>query len=147
MVWADSVELSQGRRLRTDTPQTKQSLKPNWPHTKKLRRLDQEFKRKQKRNYDHRHRVKQLPDLPDDTGVWVTISEPPLAGRVVGKAEAPRSYVVNTAKGILRRNRSQLTSRRPNPDTSSPSDPPQTRETREPIKTRSRTGAPINPPD
>ena len=96
------AELSQGRRLRTDIPQTKQSLTPNWPHTKKLRQLDQEFKRKQKLNYDQRHRVKPLPELPDDTEVWVTTSEPPLAGRVMSQASAPRSYVVNTPNGMLR---------------------------------------------
>ena len=43
------------------------------------------------------YRVHPLPDIPDPTEVWITTdkskSTPDI---VVGKAEAPRSYIVET---------------------------------------------------
>ena len=41
-----------------------------------------DFKEKQKRNYDRRHRVRNLPDIPDDTGVWIQFETEALQGRV-----------------------------------------------------------------
>ena len=49
------AELSQGRCLRSDIPQVKQNLVPNWQYTKEFRRLDEEFKRRQKQYFDNRH--------------------------------------------------------------------------------------------
>jgi len=103
------AELSQGRRLRSDIPQVKQNLVPKWAYTKEFHRLDEEFKLRQKQYFDNRHRVKPLPDIPDDTDVWVTTDGQPVTGRVVTHADAPRSYVVNTSNGsTIRRNRSQI---------------------------------------
>ena len=137
-------ELSMGRRLRTDIPQVKQNLIPCWPHTKEFKEQDKEFKLKQTQNFDDRHRVKALPDIPDNTNVWVNTNNPPTKGRVVAHANAPRSYVVDTPSGAIRRNRSQLNVV-PQPAPSSDSTP--LRSTREPIMTRSRTGTSISPPN
>ena len=43
------AELSQGRRLRSDVPQTIQTLVPTWQYTKEFRRLDEEFNRNRNR--------------------------------------------------------------------------------------------------
>jgi len=132
------------RCLRSDIPQVKQNLVPKWAYTKEFHRLDEEFKLRQKQYFDNRHRVKPLPDIPDDTDVWVTTDGQPVTGRVVTHADAPRSYVVNTSNGsTIRRNRSQINVV-PNstpPSNSEPSEP-----IREPIMTRSRTGMKITPP-
>ena len=138
------AQLSQGRRLRSDVPQTKEHLVPHWSYITEFRRQDEEFKLKQKQNFDHRHRVKPLPEIPDDTEVWVTTDRQPVTGRVVTHATTPRSYVVNTSNSTVRRNRSQINVA-PNSTSSSSSNVPNP--IREPIMTRSRTGTPVAPPD
>ena len=43
-------ELLMGRRIRTDVPQVKKLLIPNWPHVKDFKSLDEKFKAEQKHN-------------------------------------------------------------------------------------------------
>jgi len=136
------AELLMGRQIRTVLPQTSQSLVPQWPYLTEFKRANDKFKEQQKRNYDNRHRVRNLPEIPNNTDVWVTTDGHNTSGRVMRMADTPRSYVVQTPTGNLRRNRHQL-----NPNLS-PTDPqPTTAGDRSPIMTRSRTGTPISPPD
>ena len=103
------AELLMGRRIRTDHPQTTASLMPQWSHVKNFRTLDEQYKRSQKRHYDLRHRVRELPPLPEDQPVWVETRGVLTPGRVLHAANTPRSYVVETPSGgQLRRNRSHL---------------------------------------
>ena len=88
------------------------NLTPNWKYLKDFRKCDEEFKGKQKRNYDTRHRVRQLPSLPQGTEVWVTTGNRQTRGHVTSSSNSPRSYIVNTADGQLRRNTQHL---RPTP--------------------------------
>ena len=99
------AELLMGRMIRSDLPQTQEALVPNWPYLSDFRKRNKEFKQKQKQDFDHRHRVKELPSLPD---VFVTTDGHNTSGRVVDTADTPRSHVVETPSGLLRRNRSQL---------------------------------------
>ena len=85
------------------TPSEKK-LVPQWPYLNGFRACEEEFKEKQKRDFDHRHRVKELPNLPDDSDVVVTTDGQLLPGRVVGPADAPRSRMVQTASGTIRHN-------------------------------------------
>ena len=89
--------------------------------------------------------MKELPSLPDNTDVFVETDGQHTSGTVVEPANAPRSHIVETQSGLVRRNRSHL---RVVPETQ-PSDPSTntTIPTRDPIRTRSRTGTPIVPPD
>ena len=138
------VELSQG----TDIPLTKDKLTPRWPYLVDFRREDAKFKRKQKKNFDKRHRTRPLPELPVYTEVWTTTNRQPTEGIVATHPITPRSYTVSTSCGTVRWNRSQLNvipqpnlQEKPTP----PQDPP-TQErtlTRSPIQTRSQTGTPI----
>ena len=64
--------------------------------------------RLQKEHYDQRHRVRTLPPLPEDQPVWVETRGFQTLGRVSLAFDAPRSYVVETASGQVRRNRSHL---------------------------------------
>ena len=110
-----------------------------------------EWKERQKSDYDKRHRVKNLTPLPDDQPVWVQTGDRQVAGRVIQPAATPRSYIVQTPSGQLRRNRSHLI---PRPEGSqmdtSESDPHDTPDsnpslTRR-IVTRSSTGTYVGPP-
>ena len=75
--------------------------------------------------------VRDLP-LPDDTDVWITSGDQPTPGRVVSAAGTPRSYVVDTPNGQVRRNRFHLNER--------PAEPEAAETVPEQIMTRSRTG-------
>ena len=92
-------EMLMGRRIRTTLPQTVTQLVPKWPYLLEVCQKEQSFKEKQKEFYDRRHRVRDLPALPSETGVWVTSGTPPVEGRIVGQAESPRSYLVETPSG------------------------------------------------
>lgn len=138
-------ELLMGRQLRSDLPLTTAKLTPQWPYLSDFRARNQEFKERQKRDFDQRHRVKELPDLPDDTEVFVTTGGRQTTGRVVRPAVGPRSYVVETPNGQITRNRSQLNIV---PTTDSNTPPTSTSpQHRSPIQTRSRTGTRIVPPE
>ena len=138
-----------GRRLRTSVPQTDKMLVPQWSYLKSFREVDRHFKGKQKENFDARHRVKDLPPIPNETDVWVTSESEPVSGKVVAPADRPRSYVVDTPSGQIKRNHSQLivvpsensesykTTQQPEVETS----PPRR------IMTRSKTGTAVNLPD
>ena len=135
------AQLLMGRQIRTNLPQLGEILSPSWPYLEEFRCKNKEFKNKQKRDYDQRHRATTLPLIPDDSNVWVTTGDRQVPGQVVTVANAPRSYVVNTSSGQIRRNRIHLN---PIPENrvqrSSPHQP------RSPIMTRTRTGTTIRPP-
>ena len=111
-------------------------------------------------NIFHQHRVRSLPEIPDDTPVWVTSGMRQIPGNTHHQAETPRFYVVNTHSGQFRRNHRHLTFRPHDTteslqnektsrerDSSTPMDNPGRVDNRSPIMTRSRTGAGVNPPD
>jgi len=98
------TELLMGRRIRTDIPQVKECFIPKWSHIENFRSLDEKYKRLQKEHYDQCHRVKTLPSLLEDQPVWVETRGLQTPGRVSHALDAPRSYVVETASGQVRRN-------------------------------------------
>ena len=53
-------------------------------------------------------RARELPDLHGGTEVFVTTGGQPTTGRIIQPSSAPRSYIVGTPSGSVRRNRSQL---------------------------------------
>ena len=138
------AELLMGRCIRTSLPQTDKQLTPQWPYLEEFRKSDQALKMRQKKDFDRRHRVHKLPDIPDNTNVWVTSGETPIQGQVQSSAGAPRSYIVETPTGSVRRNRSQL---RAVPDvphlTMTESTTPEPNR----VMTRIQTGTQIHPPD
>ena len=86
---------------------------PNWEHIQHFRTLDQKYKQAQKENYDRRHRVRNLPELPENQPMWVDsrVQSRLIPGQVSHSATTPRSYVVETPSGELRRNRAHLRTR------------------------------------
>ena len=53
-------------------------------------------------------RVQELPPLPEDTPVWVSTQGQQVPGTLRHVTNIPRSYIVDTPSGRLRRNRSDL---------------------------------------
>ena len=138
-------ELLMGRRTRSNVPLVKHSLKPDWKYLEGFRANNEKFKLKQKRNYDHRHRTKSLTPLPINSEVWITSGTEPVRGTVVANADSPRSYIVETPNGQVRRNREHL-----NIVPGSQEPPEQTQPRTQPrslVMTRMRTGTLIVAPD
>ena len=97
-----------GRRIRTTLPQVTQHLIPNWSFLKSFRELDNKYKSVQKRNYDRYHRARPLPELTEDTPVWIRTENSQQSGRIVSASGEPRSYIVSTPTGQVRRNRHHM---------------------------------------
>jgi len=53
-------------------------LIPKWSYLQKFRKQNDEYKGKQKRQFDKRHRVNELPMLSDDTNVWISSQGEPV---------------------------------------------------------------------
>ena len=144
------AELLMGRKIRSTLPMPTSTLVREWPYVKEFQQANEKFKQQQKADYDRRHRVQEIPEIPDNT-VLITTGGHPVAGRTVTMAETPRSYIVQTPTGEMRRNRSQLNIAPPTADTQTADHIPQTasrtdeEQARSPIVTRSRTGTHIAP--
>ena len=160
------TELLMGRKVRTNLPQAKEALIPNWPHLSGLKERDEEFKHKQKEHYDRRHQARPLSPIADNSEAWIMSESQPRTGRVIMQATTPRSYTVDCGNGEIRRNRYHLnpipsptpdntsrdsTSPIPSPTPASPQETSTDQSTPPPsprmIMTRSRTGTIIRPPD
>jgi len=90
---------------------------------------DKEYKKAQKQIYDQQHKTRPLDPLLPDAPVWIRIGDDELVtGYIISPAETPRSYIVSTPDGELRRNRYHLTERSP-------------------VMTRSRSGVTLRPLD
>ena len=124
---------------------------------------NQQFKQKQQKNFDRRHRV--CEQSKDRKSGSPTTDNHPSNGRVVTSAGTPRSYVVETPNGEVRRNRSHLNivpdhaNDRPEEDDTPANDSPEEEDTpknsatdrpgptQRRIMTRSQTGTAIVPPN
>ncbi|UYV73012.1 K02A2.6-like [Cordylochernes scorpioides] len=98
------AELSMGRRIRTTIPTpTKQHQPPNLKNLKNQEAIQRE---KQKYYFDRAKGVRELPPLEVNDRVWLTDLKTP--GVIISKADTPRSYMVDTPRGRVRRNRFHL---------------------------------------
>ena len=58
--------------------------------------LDKKCKKSQESCYNKRHRVKDLPVLPDQLPVWVETQGTQTPGQIQHRADTPSSYIVDT---------------------------------------------------
>ena len=100
------AELLMGRKLRTTLPVSPEKLRPSWPDLDEVQRKEKEYKHKQAVNFDRRHNAAPLTKLQPGDKVWVTDQK--TSGTVVETAGKPRSYIVETEKSTLTRNRKHL---------------------------------------
>ncbi|UYV66978.1 K02A2.6-like, partial [Cordylochernes scorpioides] len=104
------AELCMNRKLRTTVPISPVQLQSRIPDLENLEMREKNQRHKKKTHFDIHHRARELPHLDKGTRVWVRDLRVP--GVVLEDAGSPRSYIVNSPKGILRRNRFHLL---PNP--------------------------------
>ncbi|XP_061132648.1 uncharacterized protein K02A2.6-like [Syngnathus typhle] len=100
------TELLMGRKIRTTVPVIPSQLDPKGADLEDVKRKEQSYRQKQKLNFDKRHRAHTLPALQPGDHVWVKDMQQ--RGTVVSAANTPRSYIVETSGGNLRRNRYHL---------------------------------------
>jgi transposase InsO family protein len=98
-------QLLMGRILRSTVPSSREIRKPSIPDSKSLIAREKQLREKQKRNFDRRHGVRELPVLTEGDLVW--LSDRKERG-TVGEQIGPRSYEVETPSGSFRRNRRSL---------------------------------------
>ena len=145
------AELLFGRKIRDNLPQRPENFIPEWSYLSAFRGAEREYKGKQKTNYDRRHRARQAPVLEDSTPVWVSTDERQVPGTVITHSKEPRSYLVKTPSGEVRRNRQDL---RAIPTNGEKEGKLQNQDNEKldklrssPIQTRSKTGIVIKPPE
>ena len=101
-------QLLMGRRLRTRLPVIPSTLLPGVTgrdlHNAKAR--EAVHRAKQQQQFNNRHRAKDPTPLQPGDNVWVRDQD--RYGTVVERAPQPRSYLVQTPKGVISRNRSAL---------------------------------------
>ncbi|UYV66964.1 K02A2.6-like [Cordylochernes scorpioides] len=98
------AELSMGRRIRTTIPTpTKQHQPPNLKNLKNQEAIQSE---KQKYYFDRAKGVRELPPLEVNDRVWLSDHKTP--GVIISKEDTPRSYMFDTPRGRVRRNRFHL---------------------------------------
>ena len=100
------TELLFGRKIQTQLPIQSCNLIPRRPNRSKLALSERNSKTKQKQNYDRRRRRKNLSKLQSNDKVWITDQNK--HGVIKSEHETPRSYVVITKEGDIRRNRKHL---------------------------------------
>ena len=123
-------------------PKTSHSLTSQWPYLSQFQKDDLTFKDKQKHDFYRRHRVRDLPELPDNTDVWVTTSNSPTLSRVVTSAVTPHLFVMQTSTGNIWRNHSHL-----NVISNTRTNDQETSQAQNRVQTRSETGTLIIPPN
>ena len=97
-----------GRRIQITVPQVVEQLTPHWSYLPRFQQQNREFKEKQQASFNQRHKVREQQPILPNTEMWITSGEEPVKGKVVTAANTPRSYLVSTPAGDVRRNRSQL---------------------------------------
>lgn len=88
-------ELLMGRKLRTTLPITSD-------HSAERHTNEKDLRARMKKNFDERHRAKNLPPLRPGDNIWIPGNR---SGGIVLEESNPRSYTVQTEQGTFRRNR------------------------------------------
>ncbi|XP_037502968.1 uncharacterized protein LOC119377674 [Rhipicephalus sanguineus] len=100
------TQLLMGRPLKTTIPKIDEALAPKWPSIFKVRKKDRAARKKQARNFNRHHAVRELRPLMPGDDVWV--QDIPCVAKVLSPAQRPRSYIVETSSGVIQRNRKHL---------------------------------------
>ena len=93
-----------GRRLKSRVPCHPDELKPRTPDADLVRKKEKEYRKQMQVNYDRRHKAtKKADELSPGDRAW--LPDLRVEGKVVGRAPGPRSYIISTPTGLVRRNR------------------------------------------
>ncbi|XP_075550757.1 uncharacterized protein LOC142584534 [Dermacentor variabilis] len=110
-----------GRKLQTRLPKFPEQLMPSLPCHTSFREKDSGNKARQAMTYNRRHASSQLAPLSPRDYVWVT--DALCNGEVLSQAQRPQSYLVQTPRGVLQRNRQHLVLHSSAPAKPAPSSP------------------------
>ena len=94
------------RRLRTSVPITSTQRQPSLVDQRVFKTRTEDIQQRQQRNYNERHRARELPDLPPGTHVYIPDRQE--EGQTA-TSPTTRSYIVTTPSGDFRRNRRHIT--------------------------------------
>ncbi|UYV72447.1 hypothetical protein LAZ67_9003186, partial [Cordylochernes scorpioides] len=100
------AELLMGRKLQTTLPIAPENLNPKLVDSQTLKRMEGRRRKDMKSRYDRRCGATDMEELSEGDTVWITDMR--TWGIVKQKASTPRSYMVDTPVGTLRRNRFHL---------------------------------------
>ena len=113
------AQLNMGRKLKTRVPCHPGELRPCTPDADLVRRREKDYRKQMSMDYDRRHKVTEADELSPGDRAW--LPDLRVEGKVVGKANGPRSYIISTPNGLVRRNRRMT--RNLGPGTNRESDP------------------------
>ena len=101
-------ELLMGRRLRTQLPVLEKTLTPRdlRREREEVVKKEETYRSNQRKSFNQRHRAKELPAVTAGDSVW--IRDQNRLGKIQGRTQHPRSFLIETEKGTIRRNRSAL---------------------------------------
>ncbi|XP_028418586.1 uncharacterized protein K02A2.6-like [Dendronephthya gigantea] len=102
------AELLMGRKIKSTIPIMTQQLTPQLPNQELFKAKEEEYRLKQKKNFDNRHNARTMKPLTSGTTVYVTDMN--CTGTVIKTSNKPRSYLVDTPMTVIRRNRAHLRS-------------------------------------
>lgn len=97
-----------GQRLRTPIPQHPSLLMPDFHDQDVVAGKERERRLKDTLTFNKRHRVRDLSQLTPGQDVWVKDVKTP--GTLVSSHSTPRSYLMDSPSGTIRRNRQHLVS-------------------------------------
>ena len=97
------AELLMGRKLQTKTPVLPKLLKPATPDHTSIENKETLMKAKRCENYNQRHAARIQSPLKFGDSVW--IRDMKRHGEVISASDTPRSFIINTPQGNIRRNR------------------------------------------
>ena len=108
---ASPAQLMLGRQIRSTLPTLEANLQPAWPDLQKVQQTDSRAKLRYSCTYNSRYKARPLPELQLGSLVSVKLDNErgwTKSARVVQKCHTPRSYIIQTEHGQLRRNRHHL---------------------------------------
>ena len=97
--------------IRTDAPQDLKTFTPEWSYLPMYQEKENRYREDQKQNYDRHHRTRSLPELPNDTSVWVSTPQGQIPGKslYLHQSQLQGHIMLNyVPSGQVRRNRSHL---------------------------------------
>ncbi|XP_053389029.1 uncharacterized protein K02A2.6-like [Mercenaria mercenaria] len=95
-----------GRQIKTTLPQAPQKLDPKPVNSREIQQKEKNYRNYSKENYDRSRRAQYLPPLKQGDGVFV--KDMNIEGKIIKEDSRPRSFVVETPKSIISRNRRHL---------------------------------------
>lgn len=104
-------ELIMGRCIRSGVPSHPKTRTPKWPNFEKVRKADEKSKTNMRLHYNNGHGARTLNPVCVRDNVRVKTDKPgnwTESGTVTSADYGGRSYVIDTPRGLLRRNRRHI---------------------------------------